>query len=148
VTISRRPLWLPVALIASLALNLFVLARLATPLLLGPADPPPPEAMLPHLVEELAAALPAADAALLRQTFDGHAANIAGTSRAVAAAHEQVRAALAADPFDEAALAAALDQLRDAEQALHGAVRQTVLDIAPRLSPEARHALAAWVPNR
>jgi uncharacterized membrane protein len=114
---------------------------------MGPFGPPPPENVLPHLDDELAGKLAAADAALVRRIFDTHAAEIAERFRAVGRAHEQVRAALNQEPFDPAALAAALDQVRGTELALHGVVQQTIAEIAPGLSPASRHTLATWGPG-
>jgi len=135
------------ALIASLAVNLFVASRFVAHAVMGPFGPPPPEIVLPHIVEELARKLSDPDATLVRRVFGAHAAEISERSRAVGRAHDHVRAALGAEPFDQAALTAALDEVRDTELGLHGAVQQTIAEIAPQLSPAARHILAAWTPG-
>jgi len=105
-----------------------------------------PEAMLPRLVDRVAAKLPGPDADTVRRVFNAHAAEIRQRSEAVGRAHNHVRDALDAEPFEQNALVAALDEVRDREQELHAAVQQTLLDAAPKLSPEARHKLAGWTP--
>jgi uncharacterized membrane protein len=135
------------ALVLSLALNLFVASRFLAHVVMGPFGPPPPEIALPHLVEELAGRLPVADAALVRRVFGAHAAEISERSRAVGRAHDHIRKTLDQEPFDPNALNAALDEVRDTELGLHGAVQATIAEIAPQLSAGARHSLAAWAPG-
>jgi len=146
VTSPARSRLLVIVLVASLAVNLFVASRLVAHAVMGRFEPPP-ELALPHLVEALAGRLPAPDAVLVRRVFGAHAAEISERARAVGRAHDHVHAALDKEPFDQADLGAALDEMRDAEIGLHGVVQATIAEIAPQLSPAARHSLAAWAPG-
>lgn len=131
---------------ASFALNLFLAGMVASRLLAPdfPPPPPPPERM----VEEIAATLPVADAAILRQVFAAHAAALEEGHRQRRRTPERVRAVLAADPFDVAALRAAFAEGRDAFAALDRALEAAVVEAAEQMSSDGRHRLAEWVPPR
>ena len=134
---ERRWIWgLSLALLVSVGINLvvagFVVGR-------GLA---PPERRMGRLVEHIAAKLPDADQPILRQAFRAEEAAMRARSAELREARRAVRAVLRAEPFDPAALEAALERQRREMDAMMGSIHATVRDIAPRLSPEGRKRLA------
>ncbi|MBI5163593.1 MAG: periplasmic heavy metal sensor [Magnetospirillum sp.] len=132
---------------ASFALNLF-LAGMVASRLLAPDFPPPPPPPPERMVAEIAATLPAADGAILRQVFAAHAAALEEGHRQRHRTPERVRAVLAADPFDAAALRAAFAEGRAAFTAQDRALEAAIVDAAEKMSTDGRHRLAEWAPPR
>lgn len=128
----------------SLALNVF----LGTVIVMHPRphrpEPPPPR----QIAERIAAALPAADGAILLEVFAAHAEMIEHGHRQQHGTPERVRAALAAASFDPEAVRAAFDDHRAARQTMDDALAAIIIETASRISPEGRAKLAKWEPPR
>jgi uncharacterized membrane protein len=147
VTASSRSRWLVIVLLASLGVNLFFAGRFSARHTFGP-PPPDPATMLPHLIDDLASVLAEPDTNVLRQVFRSHEAEIRARSAAVRRAHDSVRDALDHEPFEEATLLAALDDVKAKDEALREVMQQAMIETATKISPEARHKLASWGPMR
>ncbi|MDA8232265.1 MAG: periplasmic heavy metal sensor [Magnetospirillum sp.] len=127
---------------ASLALNAFLGA-----LLIVPGDDPPPRRDLAHMAEEMAAALPPADAAILRGAVARQAGAMARARAGMRAFPEGVRAALEAPVFQPDALRQALASGREARDAFDDAMAAALVEAVGAMSPEGRRRLAAWRPH-
>jgi len=141
---ARRSRIVIALLVASLALNLFLGGRFAAQLMAR--RPHGLSAMLPHVVEELGARLSAADRAVLQQVFAAHEADIGRLAATVDDARAGIRAAMAAEPFDGAALHRALDSAEDKDVALRTELENVLVETAERISPGGRRQLAAERP--
>ncbi|ACJ01244.1 periplasmic heavy metal sensor [Rhodospirillum centenum] len=127
-------------LAGSVALNLFLAGALLPPLLAGPEPPhfrPDPEAM----AQRISKGLPPADAEVLQTVLrprDGFR-ELGGLME------ENIRAtsaALTAEPFDPAALRAALDRGTQERVRFEQRQHEAMVEAAARLSPEGRRRLA------
>lgn len=140
-----------VLLVASLALNLFFVGIAAAVVLHRPRAP---EAGVsadagasPKVrIDALAATLPPADARVLQDRFGAGARHIDAADAASREAQEKARRALSAVPYDPAAAAAALTDLRAARREVWSILHGVVVEAARDMSQEGRDRLAAWVP--
>lgn len=128
----RRNNWL----IASVALNTFLLGGIASALLLGPHRPPmhgpgPFAEGLSEAGREQLMAQRAADEAAMGEHLT-----------ALRAARDAMDQAFAAEPFDRAAFDAAFARMRAAESALSASMGERVAALALTLSPDDRKAFA------
>ena len=140
----RRNNWL----IASVALNTFLLGGIASAVLLGPHGPGmdgrPPMHGAGHgpgfrpFADGLSEAGRAAVMAQRAADDSAMASNLA----ALRAARAAMDAAFAADPFDRPAFDAAFAQMRAAEAAMSASMGERVAALAAALSPEDRKAFA------
>lgn len=128
---------LVVALLAAVALNLFLGSVIAGHWM----QASPTGWNAGSMIERRAARLPEADAVLLRAAWAERGAEVEGRYEDLRAARERARASAAAEPFETAALAAALAEVRARTHALQQAFHQLYLEIAPRLSAEGRRGL-------
>lgn len=92
-------------------------------------------AWLPRQIER---ALPADAAAKVKAIRVSHAAEFKPLFQAARSARNAVRKALDTEPFDAAALKAALGSMRDADAAIAAATANVVVEIASVLSPAER----------
>lgn len=124
---------------ASLALNIFfvVLAVRHHPYW----HPHPPDAG--HIADFMTSGLTPADAAILQQSFAAHASAMDEARKAGRDFPDKIRAALTANPFDSAALTAALKEGQSDHQAMEDAMAAALVEAATKISPEGRLALAA-----
>jgi uncharacterized membrane protein len=132
-----------IALLVSLALNLLLAATLAV-LWLTPA-PREPRGRGPfHLprIEVLERRLPEADRPLLREVMAQHQATIHPLLPQLHAARQELREALAAEPYDATRVAAAFAAVRAGEAAIGGAIQAMLTELAGRVSPQGRQMLA------
>jgi uncharacterized membrane protein len=136
------PRWL---LIASLALNLFFVGIGAALLIRQPA---PPDRSTAARIERLAATLPAADAAKLRDKFQAHRAAVETARQGYDAARDAIRDALRREPFDVAAMLAAMTRARAARQTFDQELQTLLANAAAEMSPEGRARLAEWPPGQ
>ena len=137
---SRRGLL--IALLVSLAVNLFVLGGLSGAALMGlwrPHDGPPPgPARLAAVGESLAAPQRQAWDAVVRQTIETSGPKL----RQARALRRQGWQALTSEPADPQAALAALNQSRALELQARGAMDQAVVNFAATLPADQRRALA------
>ena len=136
-----RRRWLRVALIASLALNLFFAGLMGVwavkPLVRDHRGPGPGEG----IVERLAGRLPEADQPILRQAF-AKRPDIGRLLDEARKAQQDARRSLRADPFDPDAFQAAAERVRTARDAAQSEIHQAVREAATRMSAEGRARLA------
>jgi len=150
-TMPDRPSrWL---LIGSLALNLFfvgTLVSLAARAYMLPAQPAATERprTAAARIERLAGPLPSADAAKLRAAFRVRESSAEGARDALNKAYEGAQAALRTEPFDPAALRAALAEARAARPAYDQVMQDILLTGASAMSVEGRKRLADWPSSR
>lgn len=126
-------------LLASLGLNLFlggfILARHLFRL-------HGPEAVAARLIDRLSASLSETDREAMRHAFAAHEGELRAARAGLAEARRQVRAALAADPFDPQHLRAGLDATEAGHGALRKAIEESLVEAAGQLSPSGRRILA------
>jgi uncharacterized membrane protein len=140
-----RPVrWRPVVLVLSLAVNLFFAGLFATRHVFAP--PRGPDAMLARLIGELGAHLSDPDRATLQRVFDAHEAEIKERSSEAMRSRAGIRTAMVAQPFDPAALSAAVDIAGGHDLAMRRAVERMLLEAATQVSADGRGKLAAWRP--
>jgi uncharacterized membrane protein len=140
----RRIRWRSVILVLSLAANLFFAGLFVTRHAFGP--PRGPDSMLARLIGELGAHLSDPDRATLQRVFDAHQAEIKQRSAQAMQSRAGIRAAMVAEPFDPAALTAAVDEASARDQAMRRAIEHMLLEAATQVSPDGRGKLAAWRP--
>lgn len=139
--LKARP---PVRLLLLLSLGLNVmLGAFAARVALEPPHPPVP--LL--LFQRMAADLPDADAEILRTVVADHRTRLAALGRPPTNAHVAIAEALRAEPFDPAALDAALTNLHAGFENSHAAIGDVLVEAATRMSPEGRAALATFRPD-
>ncbi len=143
-TVRGSSRWL---LLGSLALNLFFIG-IAIAMAVRPPPPPSWDRNVFVRVERLTASLPAADGDLLRGQITNNRAPIEDTQNKYRAAQDTIRATLRQEPFDAAALQAAMAQTRAARQNFDQAIQGVFAASAAQMSPAGRHALADWPPRR
>ncbi|MBB6252392.1 periplasmic heavy metal sensor [Nitrospirillum iridis] len=144
---------LRLALILSLALNLFLLAfvgaqqwrQQAALRALPPSIARTPAGnVLATLFGQLAAQLPPDDRRLLRSAILSHTPQLEQTQARFAAAMDQVRTEIDRTPLDTAALRAAMAQAREQRQPLGPVLEDIVMEVLPQMSAEGRHILSRY----
>ncbi len=134
-------------LLGSLALNLFFIGIAAALAVRAPA-PPSWDRNVFVRVERLAASLPPADADLLRGQIKANRETIEDAQTNYRAAQDVIRVTLRHEPFDVAAMRAAMAQTRAARQNFDQVIQGVFAASASQMSPAGRHALADWPPER
>lgn len=134
-------------LLGSLALNLFFAGAAVAMIIRAPA-PSTWDRNVFVRVQRLAATLPPADAALLDSEIQLHHDAIANTQAQYHSAREEIRAALRNQPFDVNAMRAAMARTRAARQSFDQVIQDVFADVAAKMSPAGRRALANWPPGR
>jgi len=99
-------------------------------------------------IERLADSLPHADADKLRAEFRSRQSNIEAAVASYRQAQRAVREALRAEPFDPAALRAAMAEARSARSRLDEALQDVIATAGAMMTPEGRRSLADWTPYR
>jgi uncharacterized membrane protein len=144
-TASRR------LLLVSLALNLFFIgvavAFLVRSYYAEPARPAAVDRSVAARIERLAASLPATDAEKLRAEFRAHSAMVEPAREAYRRTQDAARAILRAEPFDVAALRAAMRDTRAARLVLDEALNEAIAAAAAQMSHAGRGKLADWPPG-
>lgn len=136
---AKPVLWL---LVASLAVNVFLGATVGTHLLREPKGPPRPGQML----EDMAGALPPADAQILRQAMEVHREELRPEDDNPQQQHEKMRRILAADPFDLDAFKQFTSEFRARRDRVGETIGNVLADALPRMSREGRKRLADMPP--
>jgi uncharacterized membrane protein len=134
-------------LLGSLALNLFFVGVVVAVAIRAPATPSWDRNFFVR-VERLAATLPPADADLLRGRINANRGTIEAAQTNYRAAQDVVRETLRQDPFDPAAMQAAMAKSRAARQDFDQAVQGGFAGTAAQMTSAGRHALADWPPGR
>jgi len=141
---SRR---LGYLLIASLAVNLFLGGLYAGQWLEDWRRGPESERAAPmrfHL-GRFVDHLPQASREVARQAVERHRAEIRGAIQGIREARRQAGTALRAEPFAPEELEAALTKLRGHAGEAHQAMHQAMAEMAAKLPPEGRQALAETI---
>ena len=134
-------------LLGSLALNLFFVGIAVAMAVRAPA-PPSWDRNVFVRVERIAASLPAADADLLRGQIKANRDGIENAQSKYRAAQDTIRAMLRQEPFDAAAVQAAMAKARAARQDFDQSIQAVFAGSAAQMSPAGRKALADWPPGR
>jgi uncharacterized membrane protein len=134
-------------LLVSLALNLFFVG-VAVAMAIRAPEPSTWDRNVFVRIERLTATLPPADADLLRGGIDADRKAIEDAQKQYRGAQDQIRAILRQEPFDVAAMRAAMAKTRAARQNFDQDLQGVFADAAAKMSPAGRHALADWPPNR
>jgi uncharacterized membrane protein len=134
-------------LLGSLALNLFFIG-IAIAMAIRTPEPPSWDRNVFVRVERLAASLPPADGDLLRVQIKTNREPIEDTQTKYRAAQDTIRATLRQEPFDAAALLAAMAKTRAARQSFDQVIQGVFAGTAAQMSPAGRRALADWPPGR
>lgn len=134
-----RNKWLIASLVASLAVNLalagFVIGRLSMP---GPV----PAALDPSLgMFRVLRDLPESRRDELRPAMREHFRSLRGDLKRMRSAQRHINTALAAQPFDAAALNAALERFREALLESQVANHQALVRVAADMTPAERQLL-------
>ena len=127
----------PIVLL-SLALNVIVIAVVGAHLWFHPGPPPDPT----QLVARLADGLPEADGRILRLALKSEGLTPDHRSFEPEAVLDQARAAMHAEPFDPAVLAAVLHKGLSDRDAVDQAIVRAVVSSATAMSAEGRRRLA------
>lgn len=130
-------------LLGSLALNLFFVG-VAIALAVRPEPAPRWDRDVFVRVERVAAALPQADADILRGTMQANHDAIAKAQSSYHAARQAIHETLRQDPFKIEDLRAAMAQARAARQTYDETIQGAFADIAAKLSSTARRQIADW----
>lgn len=132
------------ALTISIGVNVFLAAVILTHLWFHRASMPAHSADVRPRMERMAASLPAGDGDTLRAVFAGRSDAVTAETTAYHQAQEAIRAALRAEPFDPAALQAAMAAARDRRRALEIELQGVIADTAAKISMAGRAKLAEW----
>jgi uncharacterized membrane protein len=146
---GRGTVWMRAALGASLALNL-VLGAVALGFVGAPAAPPAalpragaePRRGFERMLARLEAALPEPDRPAFRQVIDAERPRYEPPLQALRAARRAVDEALARDPFDPAALRAAMQDWSARSVAFNAAFTDTLVHAMDAVSPQGRARIA------
>ena len=133
-------------LLGSLALNLFFIGVAVAMAVRAPTPPPKWDPDVFVRVERLAATLPAADAAVLRNAVDSNHDRIAAAQNAYHDARNEIHETLRQDPFKVDDMRAAMAKTRAARQAFDQVIQTVFADAAVKMSSTARHLVADWRP--
>jgi uncharacterized membrane protein len=128
-------------LLGSLAVNLFLIGLIVA---LVTREPPVTDRSPAGRIDGLASTLPAADGAKLRASFADNRASVEGARKKYEDRREGIRAVLRREPFDNAALRAAMSESRTARQEFDTALQAVMAQAAGDMSPAGRAALADW----
>jgi uncharacterized membrane protein len=143
---DRPTRWL---LIASLALNLFVIGTAGALLARHyVASPAPTATERPRTaaarIDRLAAGLPTTDAEKLRAAFRARENAVEATRDVLNRAYDQTRTTLRSEDFDAAVLRTAMAQSREARVRYEQALQDVIATAAAEMSRAGRDRLADW----
>jgi len=138
--------WLGPAFLASLAVNIFLLGLISVPLFFRPPHDGefgmPPRGVGPGMFHQSFRNLPEADRRAIRTTMLGHFPEIRPHLLAMREAKGELADAVAADPYDEAAVRAAFDKMDMAMKNMGEVGRDAMMAGFEQLSPEQRKRVA------
>lgn len=139
----RTPLWVRIALVASLALNLAVLGLVAGAALRGDRHHQRPPAIADVGFGPFTEALSREDRAALRRAFIARSDGLKGMRAEMRADMEAFAAAITAEPFDPAAAAAVLSGQKARIDSRIALGQELLIDRLSGMSPAERAAFAA-----
>lgn len=140
-------------LLASIALNLFLLGLAAGPVLSGRPMPPPPgpmegggPGMVPgFILDRLSRDLPQADAEKLRAIYADAATSMKGKREASHEAFQKIAAILKQEKPDLNALQAALETLQAEGKGFHDEMSKALTRVATEMPLESRQKIATFI---
>lgn len=137
--------WVGPALLASLAINIFLVGLISVPLFFQPHDRgfgPPPKGHGPMMMHNAFRELPEEDRLAFRRAMREKFYKVIPFIRDSQEARDALADAIAADPYDEAAVRAAFDDIEKAMISMGEAGRDAMLEVFAKLSPEQRQRVA------
>lgn len=141
--LGRRWPWY--LLIASLATNMLLIGIFVGQVMFGHPPPPPPgPAGLERFIDRVSERLSAADAAVLRDSFEEKRSLFDRLEDNRDSLRRGVDRALRSDPFDANGLTRTFDDFHRRENAISEEIDGAVVDVLSRLSAEGRRTLAAF----
>ena len=139
-------------LLVSLSLNLFFVgvfaAYVARHYLFAPTAASVIDRSPAARIERLSATLPTADAEKLRGEFRNRQAAVEVARENYRRAQDVIRRILRAEPFDPAAMRAAMTDTRAARQSFDQALQGVIVAAAEQMSVAGRNKLADWPSSR
>jgi uncharacterized membrane protein len=135
-------------LIGSLALNVLIIGAVATALCVSRFGPHPGPGFKGSPLLGFARTLPRERADIVRQKIADAQPSLETARRGVRDARAAVRAALSADPFDQAKFDAAMDGIVQADTGEARAKASLFADTVHQLTPQERTDLHAWLEKR
>jgi len=143
---ASLPPWRRIALGLSLALNVLLVAYVATQLL----QQPPPQARpaqrpvgIQAMIERISRDLPPGDKQIFEEAFARERPMLIAASEQMRAARRTLDATIAARPFDPAATRAAMEQWRDAWQRMSAMFNESFLAALQGISPDGRATIVS-----
>lgn len=138
--------WLGPALLASVAVNIFLVGLISVPLFFRPPHDrdfgPPPRGAGPGMFHQSFRDLPEEDRKAIRTAMLGHFPEIRPHLIEMREAKAELADAVAADPYDEDAVRAAFDKMERAMKAMGDVGRDAMLSGFAKLTPEQRQRVA------
>ena len=136
---------LTIALLASAAVNVFLIGAAAGLILTNAFAPGGPQAPAPNPLRAAADRLDPNDRDALLQLMQDQVQANGPVLLDARKARREARRLMQAQPFDAAATAAALARARADDLQVRGQLEQAVVDFAARLSPQERARLSAGI---
>ncbi len=123
--------------VLSVALNLFLAGNQLGHHFRGPM----PQQNFQQRLNGMWRDLPDADQAIARGVVDNHYADIMEKWRAVRPANQRIGLAMHANPFDPDEARSAYEKANEKSEEFRKALRETLIEIAQKISPEGREHL-------
>jgi uncharacterized membrane protein len=99
-------------------------------------------------LDRIATSLPDSDARIMRNAIRADAAKVVAAQASLRLSQEDVRNSLRAEPFDPAAVRAAMAETSAARDNYDQILHEVIASAAARMSPVGRSKLADWPPPR
>jgi uncharacterized membrane protein len=99
-------------------------------------------------LDRIATSLPASDAQIMRSAIRADAAKVVAAQASLRLSQEDVRNSLRAEPFDPAAVRAAMAETSAARDNFDQILHEVIASAAAKMSPVGRSKLADWPPPR
>jgi uncharacterized membrane protein len=99
-------------------------------------------------LDRIATSLPAPDAQIMRSVIRAEAVKVVAAQASLRLSQEDVRNSLRAEPFDPAAVRAAMAETSAARDNYDQVLHDLIASAAARMSPVGRSKLADWPPPR
>ena len=142
-----RQTWRRGAFAVSLALNVLLVAYVATQWLQpAPPRPPPRTVGIQAMIERISRDLPPGDKQVFEETFARDRPRLMAASEQMRAARRNLDATIAARPFDPAATRAAMEQWRDSWQRMSAMFNESFLAALQGISPDGRQTIVSHAP--